>query len=154
MLPASSVRVPRHTDEKINARIRRETEENVAFYGSAGRRAIDRRLAELDREWDIERMLEANAASFGLLGLALGFRVDKRWFIFPAVISGFLLQHALQGWCPPLPLFRRLGFRTRTEIDHERYALKAFRGDFEGMPTGGHAVSLGDAGRVVRATER
>ena len=29
-----------------------------------------------------------------------------------------------------MPVFRRLGFRTATEIDHERYAIKALRGDF------------------------
>lgn len=49
----------------------------------------------------------------------------------PAVVAGFLLQHALQGWCPPLPVFRRLGFRTQAEIERERYALKALRGDFD-----------------------
>jgi len=42
----------------------------------------------------------------------------------------FCLQHALQGWCPPLTLFRRLGIRTQREIDDERTALKALRGDF------------------------
>jgi hypothetical protein len=42
----------------------------------------------------------------------------------------FLLQHAVQGWCPPIIWFRRLGVRTSTEIDHERNALKALRGDF------------------------
>lgn len=46
------------------------------------------------------------------------------------MVGGFLLQHALQGWCPPVPVLRRLGFRTQTEIDEERYALKALRGDF------------------------
>jgi hypothetical protein len=42
----------------------------------------------------------------------------------------FLLQHALQGWCPPVPFFRSRGVRTAREIDQERYALKALRGDF------------------------
>jgi hypothetical protein len=48
----------------------------------------------------------------------------------PVVVAGFLLQHALQGWCPPLPVLRRLGVRTADEINQERYALKALRGDF------------------------
>ncbi|WP_407921819.1 hypothetical protein, partial [Corallococcus sp. AB049A] len=30
-------------------------------------------------------------------------------------MGSFLLQHGLQGWCPPLPLLRRLGLRTRGE---------------------------------------
>jgi hypothetical protein len=53
-----------------------------------------------------------------------------------AVISGFLLQHAIQGWCSPLPVFRRLGFRTSYEIEQERQALKALRGDFARLPSG------------------
>jgi hypothetical protein len=84
----------------------------------------------LDREWDIERTLEANAASVALIGLGLGTFLDRRLYVLPALVCGFLLQHAIQGWCPPVPLFRRLGVRTASEIDHERYALKALRGDF------------------------
>jgi hypothetical protein len=46
------------------------------------------------------------------------------------MVLAFLFQHALQGWCPPVPILRRLAFRTASEIEHERYALKALRGDF------------------------
>ena len=46
------------------------------------------------------------------------------------MIGGFLLQHAVQGWCPPLPFFRANGVRTQSEIDEEKFALKALRGDF------------------------
>ena len=131
MFPSTTERVPRHTRAAYNEAIRRQTEESVALCAAAGPAAIDRRLAELDREWDIERTLEANAATVSLIGSALGFAVDRRFFALPVVVAGFLLQHALQGWCPPVPLFRHLGFRTATEIDHERYALKALRGDFD-----------------------
>jgi hypothetical protein len=130
MLPSTVCRVPDHTDAAINEMIRQQTERNIARLQNSGPAAIERRLEELDREWDIERTLEANAATASLIGLALGATVDRRWFFFPAVVAGFLLQHALQGWCPPLPVFRRMGIRTSYEIDYERYALKALRGDF------------------------
>jgi hypothetical protein len=136
MLPSTAERVPQHTPEAYNEAIRRQTEENVSRIVAAGPAAIDRRLAELDREWDIERTLEANAATVSLIGSALGFTVDRKFFALPMVVAGFLLQHAVQGWCPPVPLFRRLGFRTSAEIDHERYALKALRGDFYNLSTG------------------
>ena len=42
-----------------------------------------------------------------------------------------MIQHALQGWCPPLAVLRRLGFRTAKEINEERFALAALRGDFD-----------------------
>src|SRR5437588_2330216 len=139
MIPSTVERVPRHTAEEINERIRRQTKENVAHYATRGSAAIDRRLAALDREWDIERTLEANAATVALIGSALGFTMHRRFFLLPVLVSGFLLQHAIQGWCPPVPLFRRLGFRTASEIDHERYALKAQRGDFRRTAAGSGA---------------
>jgi hypothetical protein len=49
----------------------------------------------------------------------------------PVVVLGFLLQHAVQGWCPPIALFRRIGIRTRREIDAEKHALRVLRGDFD-----------------------
>ncbi len=95
------------------------------------RRVLDIRLQELDREWDIERVLEANAAIFSLLGLTLARFFSRRWFLLSAAVGTFLLQHAVQSWCPPVRLFRRLGVRTQREIDEERYALKVLRGDFK-----------------------
>ena len=141
MLPSTVERVPGHTPEAYNEAIRRQTEANVARVAAAGPAALDRRLAELDREWDIERTLEANAATVTLIGSALGLVADRRFFALPAVVAGFLLQHALQGWCPPVPLFRHLGFRTAAEIDYERYALKAIRGDFRNIRSTGDGAS-------------
>ncbi|RJP26189.1 MAG: DUF2892 domain-containing protein [Candidatus Abyssobacteria bacterium SURF_5] len=133
-MPKTTSRVPEHTSDKINEKIRRETERNIVYYAGAGPDVLEKRLEELDREWDIERILEMNASMLALLGLTLGATVSRRWFILPAVVTGFLLQHALQGWCPPVPVLRRAGIRTAAEIDHERYALKALRGDFQNLP--------------------
>jgi hypothetical protein len=109
---------------------------------------------ELDAEWDIERMLEANAATVSLVGLTLGATIDHRWFMLPAVVAGFLLQHAVQGWCPPVPLLRRVGFRTPTEIDYERYALKALRGDFRNLPMGKDGETQVDTGALLNAVQK
>jgi hypothetical protein len=129
MIASSAERVSSQTDEQVNQQINRLTEANIAHFARHPEE-IDRRLAELDEEWDIERTLQANAASISLVGATFGLLFGRKWIILPAVVSGFLLQHALQGWCPPLPLFRRMGVRTVREIDQERYALKALRGDF------------------------
>jgi hypothetical protein len=129
MIPTTAERVQVNTDCQINERIRERTDASVARFGSRG--DIDRRLRELDEEWDVERTIEANASSIVLAGLGLGAFVDRRFYLLPAAVAGFLLQHAIQGWCPPIPILRRLGFRTQTEIEEERYALKALRGDFD-----------------------
>ena len=131
MIPSTVERVPLNTSTEINARIRRQTEERVAWTSRRGPAAIQQRLEELDREWDTERVLEANASSLMLVGVALGAKVDRKFLAIPAAVAGFLLMHAIQGWCPPLPILRRLGVRTQGEIEAERYALKVMRGDFQ-----------------------
>jgi hypothetical protein len=131
-VPPTTDRVPRHTDQHLNERIIRQTENNVGRY-AVDSRLIDMRLKELDREWDIERTLEVNAAAVSLIGLSLGRLVNRRWYVLPTAVAAFLLQHAVQGWCPPVGLFRRLGVRTQREIDEERYALKLIRGDFDAV---------------------
>ena len=130
MLPSTRARSESSTPESINERIRRETEESIRQTLAGGTMVIDARLRELDREWDTERTLEILAASFTLGGLLLGSTLDRRFLLFSGVVAGFLLQHALQGWCPPLPLIRAAGVRTMAEIEAERYALKVARGDF------------------------
>jgi hypothetical protein len=141
MLPTTSERVSQNTCDAINAQIRRQTEANVARYASAGPAAIDRRLAELDNEWDVERYLETMAPTFTLFGMTLGLTVNRKWFALPFLVQSFFLQHALQGWCPPIPFLRRLGVRTLSEIDEERYALKSLRGDFQGVSDGTGSTS-------------
>lgn len=139
-MPTTRDRVPSHTDEAVNRRIRAEMARSVHYY-SQHRAEIPLRLRELDAEWDIERAIQMNAAAIAFIGTALGATRGKRWLLLPALVTGFLFQHAVQGWCPPIPILRRLGFRTAYEIEEERAALKALRGDFEGgKESGGRAL--------------
>ena len=135
MIPSSSQRVPEHTSASVNRAIREEAEQRVRNYRHASTAELDERLAELDREWDIERTLETNAATLAFTGSLLAVTKDRRWAFLPLAVTGFLLQHAVQGWCPPLPVLRRLGFRTMHEIDQERQALLELRGDSLAIPT-------------------
>lgn len=128
-LPPTTMRVAQNTPDEINRRIARDIDASIRWH-ALHPAEIGRRLDELEREWDIERVLEANAATIALGGVLLGAFVDRRWLVLPAAVTAFLLQHAIQGWCPPVPVFRRMGIRTAAEIDRERYALKALRGDF------------------------
>lgn len=129
-MPGTAERAINATDDEINEKNRRETEERVKALALKGVRDIEGRLEELNHEWDIERNLEANAATLTVTGCLLGATVDRRFFWLPAVVGSFLLQHAVQGWCPPLPILRRTGVRTMKEINEERFALKTVRGDF------------------------
>jgi len=131
MVPATATRVEAHTSPQFNERVKDDFQERLAAYRSDDRRVlIDSRLRELDREWDVERVLQTNFAALSLVGLALASRVDKRWLILALGVPAFMVQHALQGWCPPLALLRRLGLRTAREINEERFALQALRDGF------------------------
>jgi hypothetical protein len=127
-------RVREHTAPHVNAAIDNALRDRLFEIAAADEGAIAARLEALDREWDIERYLETLAPSFALTGIALAVTADRKWLIFSGAVLGFFLQHALQGWCPPVALLRRRGVRTRREIEAERYALKALRGDFAGPP--------------------
>jgi hypothetical protein len=137
-------RVRNHTSPQVNAKIDQKIADKVREYAAQPTVNLSARIQELEREWDTERVLEANASILAFAGLMLGIFVNHNWFWLTGIVLPFLFQHAIQGWCPPLPVIRRLGVRTRNEIDQEKYALKALRGDFETVP-----VSEGDISERV-----
>ncbi|MEH6388395.1 MULTISPECIES: DUF2892 domain-containing protein [Pseudomonas] len=116
-------RVRRSTSDDINRSIDDQADANIRRFSQRSHDEIRQRIDTLDREWDVERVLEVNASALALTGLVLGLTVNRKWLFLPGVVLPFLLQHGLQGWCPPLPILRRLGIRTRGEIDREKYAL-------------------------------
>jgi hypothetical protein len=124
-------RVSNRTAEEANEAVDEKTAANIRRFGYAGAGIISHRLEELNQEWDIEKALAVNVATLALTGLALGSLVNKKWYLLSGLVAGFLLQQGLQGWCPPLSLLRNMGIRTKNEINEERTALKALRGDFK-----------------------
>lgn len=123
-----------NTSPAINQAIDRRMQVQLRWAaGSAETEDITARLDQLNREWNVDRVIEAEAAFMGLATLALAVFVDRRLLVLPAFVASMVLLHGVQGWYPLLPLFRRLGVRTADEIDKERYALKALRGDFAGL---------------------
>ena len=151
VLPSTARRIEANTDAATNHCIRRRMQERIQYYASHPEQ-IELRLAALDQEWDVERAVEANAAALALTGTLLGLTRHRAWFLMPMVATGFLLQHAVQGWCPPVPLLRRFGVRTAAEIADERAALKALRGDFaaiEKMPNAAERANSAYHGAVA-----
>jgi hypothetical protein len=137
-------RIRANTSPEVNERLDRQTEQRLQNQAGQDREALDRRASELEREWDFERLLEAEASTMGLMGLILSVTVDRRFLIIPGVVASMVLLHALHGWYPLLPLFRRIGVRSQDEIAREFYAVKALRGDFG-------AVTEADGDHVRRA---
>ncbi len=133
--PADRVRA--NTWPAVNAALDRDAELRVRAAAAATPDALDARIERSDREWDFDRVIETEAPLMGMAGLALGLAVDRRLLAVPAFVSAMLLLHATHGWYPLLPVFRRLGVRSRDEIERERHALVALRGDFGDVPPAG-----------------
>jgi hypothetical protein len=123
-------RVRHHSAASANERIEERTRRKIEQTVRRGHDAIIARLAELEREWDIDRVLMLNFALVGGAGFLAGARGVKLrksfngWQLFTTVQLAFLALHAVVGWCPPVALFRRLGVRTSREIESERRVLE------------------------------
>jgi hypothetical protein len=107
-----------------------KTLKNINHYYQ-NRAAIGQRLMDLEEEWDIERLLELNTGLWAVIGIVLGITRNRVWLLLTLGAGALLASQALEGNSAAVPLLQRLGFRTRAEIDKEKYALKALRGDFK-----------------------
>lgn len=127
--PPSNDMIRERTSAGSNERIDRETQGAIDDAVRSPDQ-IRARLAELDREWDVNRALMLNFAVVGGLSASLMARSLLRerkvggWGAFFITQMGFLAHHAIRGWCPPMPVFRRLGFRSSREINEERNMLQ------------------------------
>jgi hypothetical protein len=101
----------------------------------AGPEAISKRLAQLDGEWSAGRVVKAAVGVCVLAGVALGALVHPGWFALAAVPGLFLLQYMFTRRSVLGELLHGMGIRSGEEIDAERVALRALRGDFQKLPT-------------------
>ncbi|NLT56137.1 MAG: DUF2892 domain-containing protein [Actinomycetales bacterium] len=123
MARSSADPVRSRTADHVNRRIDDAMLASMERFVGRPEGAISYRIRRLDRERDVERVLEANAATLTLGAVLAGVFVPRRWLLLAGVVPAFLLQHAVQGWCPPVEVVRRWGARTRREIDLERTAM-------------------------------
>jgi len=110
MLSSTVDRVRSTPAAHVNQRIPAAGRENIdrAALGGAGKQ-IERALCKNStKEWDVERALEANAGVRRADRLRARFVADRRFFALPALSAPSCCTRAA-GWCPPLPIMRRLG---------------------------------------------
>ena len=117
--------------EEADRRIRDEIRNSV-LRCAAQPEEIERRLDELECEWNLERTLQAHAGAAVLGGMLLG-AVSRKWRVLALLAGGFLIAHALGAWCPAAMFWRNRGVHTAGEIALERCALRALRGDFDAV---------------------
>lgn len=130
--------------------------DSVRYYTSLGPEAVADRLRELDAEWGLERALTAGLAGVSAFGLVMGFFGSRTLRLLTWIATPLLFAYSIGKWAPSAELTDRRGLRTRKEIEEERYALKAWRGDFQGLGEGGDEASAGyvrKADRVLDAVK-
>lgn len=129
MFAKTTQRVDANTSPEIKKRFRERLIANVNRFLGSDREAIDKRLKELDREWNVERAIELEAPLIIGLGAALGLLHNRKWFAVSGVAAGMVVLHNTKGWYPLLPVFQRMGLRSQKDIDTERNALRVLRKD-------------------------
>jgi hypothetical protein len=133
VLPPTEGRVALASKRQTLEIRQRDAERVGREWANASHDELSDRIAACQREWDMERTLELNASIAASIGIAAAWFRNIRWVLFSLSVLAFLAQHALQGWCPPMPVFRALGFRTAEEIQDEIFALRILRGDLKGL---------------------
>lgn len=98
----------------------------------AGPEGLEARLAHLANEQDLDRSVMLAGALALVASLVPAVRHAKISLVPATLIAMALAGHSL-GAGPTWWLARRLGLRTRAEIDLERAVLKALRGDFDAL---------------------
>lgn len=144
-------RVRRHTPAEVLRGIDAATVNRVRLYAAQPPAVIEQRIQELRREWSIERYLQLNIATVGLTTAALAAASRRRWGLVTCAGLALFLVHAVEGFDPMLGPLRRLGVRTRAEINREIYALKVMRGDFDQVEERGSGPAGTDVEAALRA---
>ncbi|WP_166259385.1 hypothetical protein [Marinobacter salicampi] len=131
MFQSTTERVSNHTSEAQRRKLDQQLLDTIDEYRSASPYQISKRLAELDDEWDLERVIEIEAPLMIGLGAGLGLFHSPKWFGLSAAAAAMVILHNTQGWYPLLPLFQRMGIRSQNDIETERNALRVLRRDHE-----------------------
>ena len=131
--PSQTDQVRRHTPARFNQRIDEATMKRVWQYARQPPATLAARIQELDREWDLERILETGAGTLALSGVLMSGLKSRRWLLVSASVLTLLLQHSLTRTSPLSDALRAFGVRTRREIDAEKYAMRMLRGDFDNL---------------------
>lgn len=120
----------------------------VRALAEAGPAAIDERLVELDRAWTAGRASKAALGAAVVVGLGLGLAVSPWFFLLPILAGAILVEYVFSRQSVLGAMFRAAGLPSGADVEHEKLALKALRGDFKHLPTVHQMVSDDDITRM------
>ena len=71
-------RVEQNTPDSLNDEIELQLRDNIRKYATADKSTLSQRIAELEKEWYMDRMLITNASSIAGIGVLLAATVHKK----------------------------------------------------------------------------
>eukprot|EP00762_Andalucia_godoyi_P005999 ANDGO_00085.mRNA.1 hypothetical protein ACA1_197720 len=123
-----------YASTKLNQKLDENLAESIRAYIDHSFEEITQRIEVLNKEWGMERLLELSASALITVALASLLFTSRgsllKKLILPVSASAFLMQHAIQGWCPPFSVLRAFGVRPSAQIFSEKIIMKLLRGDF------------------------
>ena len=120
---------------KPRKEVDRDTARSIHFYANRPTQLLSKRIEQLAEEVPIETFVYRGGAALTIAGLTLLLlRGRKRaaW-ILAIAIAALQLQYSYQGRNGLTDILRRRGYRSRKEIEAEKYSLEALRGDFSAV---------------------
>jgi hypothetical protein len=127
--PAAHPETPR---VKPPREVDRETARSIHYYATRPTQFLSKRIEELADELPLETFVFRGGAILtigGLTLLLLKGRKRAAWALVLAV-AALQLQYSYLGRNGLTDILRRCGYRSRREIEAEKYSLRALRGDF------------------------
>lgn len=101
---------------------------------------INQRLKELKHKWHIERAEHLIFAVVSLIGIMLAWFVHRNWLILSVLFSAGIFFEALSNRSLIKVFLKRFGLRSLQDIEEERHALKALRGDYNHVESPAEAL--------------
>ena len=120
----------------------------IRALAEAGPAAIDERLTQLDRAWTAGRAAKAAIGVAVVAGLALGLTVNLWFLLLPIVGGAVLVEYVFSRQSLLGAMFRSMGLPSGADVEQEKLALKALRGDFKHLPTVHQLVHDDDIARL------
>src|SRR5690606_11587201 len=144
-------KVRMHTPSVVNHQLDAEAEHRLAEFLEGGNNpaACHARITRLDQEWEMERVLALGVGVASIAAMLASKGLGRTLWSIPAIGGAVLVQQTLTGGSLLAPLLRRMGFRSRQEIEIEKYALKSLRGDFRRIPVEGGPLARANAAMVA-----
>ncbi len=132
IMPGKPAAVSVETGARPRKEVDRATARSIQFYSSRPPEFVSRRIEELKEEIPLEALVYRGGAALTIAGvtlLLLRRKIRAAW-ILTVVIAALQLQYSYRGRNALIEILRRRGYRSRKEIEAEKYSLEALRGDF------------------------